>query len=237
MAFTTVFQRREYKYLLTKAQQKMILAAMEPHMTPDEFGRTTIRNLYFDTDDYRLIRRSIEGPVYKEKMRIRSYARAGQRDVVFVELKKKYHGVVYKRRLSLPQETALQWVQGGAIPKDTQIAREIDYFLRFYDSLKPKVFLAYDRQAYFCKDDRNFRVTFDENIRFRRDALTLDSDATGTPILDSNLVLMEIKSANSIPLWMIRVLSDAHIYKTSFSKYGTVYSAFIRPDKKEKLYA
>lgn len=110
MAYQTVFQRYEMKYLLTREQKSQVLAAMEPHMALDQYGRTTIRNLYFDTGSYRLIRRSIERPAYKEKLRVRSYSRAEPGSAVFVELKKKYRHVVYKRRVSLPEEQAMEWV-------------------------------------------------------------------------------------------------------------------------------
>lgn len=106
MAFQTVFKRYELKYILTAEQKEKVLHAMEPYMVPDQYGRTVIRNIYFDTDDYRLIRRSIEKPAYKEKLRIRSYSQAEPDSTVFVELKKKYKKVVYKRRISLPEEAA-----------------------------------------------------------------------------------------------------------------------------------
>lgn len=237
MGFVTVFKRYEYKYLLSTEQYQAVLSAMASYMQQDKFGRTTIRNLYCDTDNYRLIRRSIEGPVYKEKLRIRSYGRAGQEDTVFVEVKKKYQSVVYKRRLSLPQNVAFDWVQKEQRPADTQIAKEIDYFLHYYQTLTPKVFLAYDREAYFALDDSDFRVTFDHNIRFRQENLTLDGEADGTPILEDGLVLMEIKCSRNMPLWMVRTLSDTKIRKTSFSKYGTVYKNFLYPTEKEKHYA
>ena len=109
MAYQTVFKRYELKYLLTERQKKCVMEAMEPCMTPDAYGRTTIRNIYFDTADYRLARRSIEKPVYKEKLRIRSYEKASGASPVFVELKKKYKGVVYKRRISMPEREAMEW--------------------------------------------------------------------------------------------------------------------------------
>ena len=87
MAFQTVFKRYELKYMLTLEQKEKILEAMSPYMQLDKYGRTTIRNIYFDTDSYRLIRRSIEKPAYKEKIRIRSYAQATADSTVFVELK------------------------------------------------------------------------------------------------------------------------------------------------------
>ena len=129
-------------------QKEKILAAMAPYMIADQYGRTTVRNIYLDTDDYRLIRRSIEKPAYKEKLRIRSYAQAAADSTVFVELKKKYEKVVYKRRLALCQRDAMAWVCGtGACPVDTQISREIQYFMDFYGKLIPTVFLSYEREA------------------------------------------------------------------------------------------
>ena len=230
MAFQTVFKRYELKYLLTRAQKERILEAMEPYMALDKYGRTTIRNIYFDTDSYRLIRRSIEKPAYKEKLRIRSYKKADAESTVFVELKKKFDGVVYKRRLPLPEQDAMRWVTGLApCPVQSQIAREIDYFLQFYGRLSPAVFLSYEREAYFEKNGGDFRVTFDDNILCRREKLSLCQEVGGNSILDGELVLMEIKCSGGIPLWMVHTLSREKIYKTPFSKYGTAYRDLIFP--------
>lgn len=230
MAIQTVFQRYELKYLLTLEQKEAVLRAMEPYMTLDKYGRTTIRNLYYDTDTYLLIRRSIEKPAYKEKLRIRSYSRANPDSTAFVELKKKYKSVVYKRRISLPYAEAAAWLAGEAHPqKHTQIASEIDYFLAYYGSLRPTVFLSYEREAYHANDGSNFRVTFDDTILCRQDDLSLESDACGTPLLPEGTVLMELKCSGGIPLWMTHVLSEEKLYKTSFSKYGTAYRMLIFP--------
>ena len=205
---------------------------MQPYMQLDKYGRTTIRNLYFDTDDYLLIRRSIEKPIYKEKLRLRSYAQAGEEIPVYVELKKKYDDVVYKRRIATTNEQAIAWLcQGEKPPKDTQIAREIDYVRRFYENLKPRVYLSYQREAYYCTDGSDFRVTFDDDILCRQDALSLTEPAYGTPILPQDKVLMELKCSGAIPLWMSRFLSQEKIYKSSFSKYGTVYQMLIYPQQ------
>lgn len=233
MADQAVFQRFELKYMLTCAQREKILQAMAPYMRPDKFGRTTICNLYFDTDDYRLIRRSIEKPAYKEKLRLRSYGKATADSKTFVEMKRKYDGVVYKRRVSMPEAKAMDWLAGMQKPADTQINREIDYFLGFYQTLKPRVFLSYERQAYYAKDDSGFRITFDDTILCRQTDLSLQSAAYGTPILPEGKVLMEVKCAGGIPLWLTEVLSREKIYKTSFSKYGTVYQTVIYPKLKE----
>ena len=203
---------------------------MKPHMHPDEYGKTTIRNLYYDTDTYLLIRRSIEKTNYKEKLRIRSYSRASADSTVFAELKKKYNDVVYKRRLSLPNQEAMEWLSGEkSLAKHTQISNEIDYFLRFYGTLHPTVFLSYDREAYYSNDDTDFRVTFDDNILCRQTDLSLESEAYGTPILPENKVLMELKCSGGIPIWMTDILSREKLYKTSFSKYGTAYRTLIFP--------
>lgn len=230
MAVQTVFKRYELKYLLTLAQKETVLRAMRPYMTLDKYGRTTIRNLYYDTDSYLLIRRSIEKPAYKEKLRLRSYSRVDGDSTAFVELKKKYKSIVYKRRISLPYGEATAWLsREKRTDKHTQIANEIDYFLDYYGSLHPTVFLSYEREAYYCNDGSDFRVTFDDNILCRQGDLSLASEAYGTPILPEGKVLMEIKCSGGIPLWMTQVLSKEKIYKTSFSKYGTAYGMLIFP--------
>ena len=228
MAHQTVFKRYELKYMITEEQKSRILSAMEPHMRLDKYGRTTIRNIYFDTSDYRIIRRSIEKPIFKEKLRIRSYNRAQDGDDVFVELKRKYDGVVYKRRCALPLSDAIDWISGaGPRPRDTQIAREIDYFIGFYGPLSPSVLLSYEREAFYEIGGGDFRVTFDDRILARREDISLSSDSYGSELLSPGLVLMELKCSGGIPLWMVDLLSGERIYKTSFSKYGTAYRDII----------
>ena len=231
MAFQTVFKRYELKYMLTLEQKEKILEAMSLYMELDKYGRTTIRNIYFDTDNYRLIRHSIEKPAYKEKLRIRSYSQATADSTVFVELKKKYEKLVYKRRLPLFEADAMAWIcRENPCPVNTQISREIDYFIDFYGKLKPTVFLSYEREAYYDKGGGDFRVTFDNNILCRQTDVNLCSTTYGSPFLSEGKVLMELKCSGGIPLWMVEVLSRERIYKTSFSKYGTAYSTLIFPE-------
>lgn len=230
MAVQTVFKRYEFKYLLTADQKNRIVAAIEPYMALDKYGRTTIRNLYFDTDDFLLIRRSIEKPAYKEKLRVRSYSKAGENSTVFVELKKKYKKVVYKRRVTIPYSEAMDWLlKLNHCSKHTQICSEIDYFLEYYKNLHPTVFLSYEREAYYSKDKADFRITFDDKILCRQDNLSLTEDVGGEPVLEDGMVLMEIKCSGGIPLWMTHILSTEKIFKTSFSKYGTAYRNMIYP--------
>lgn len=230
MPFQTIFRRYELKYMITLEQKEKLMAAINAHMHPDKYGKSTIRNLYYDTDTYLLIRRSIEKPVYKEKLRIRSYERAKDDSNVFVELKKKYKGIVYKRRQATKNGDAMSWLAGDTHPENyTQITNEIAYFLKFYKNLEPKIFLSYEREAYFSNDGADFRITFDRNILCRTEDLTLDSEVYGTSILPPNKVLMEIKCSGGIPIWMSEILSKEKIYKTPFSKYGTAYKTLIFP--------
>lgn len=230
MAYQAVFKRYEMKYLLTLEQKQRVLDAMAPYMKLDKYGRTVIRNIYFDTENYRLIRRSIEKPAYKEKLRIRSYRQANPGEPVFVELKKKYKGVVYKRRLSMPEQAAMDWLGGDGNVEDSQIAREIDYFKNFYQGLRPTVFLSYEREAYYSLDGSDFRVTFDDHILCRQDGLSLSAEPGGRSISEEDKVLMEIKTSGGIPLWMTAVLTKEKIFKTSFSKYGTAYQTLLYPE-------
>ena len=235
MAIQSVFKRYELKYMITKDQKNAVLAALEPYMKLDKYGRTTIQNLYFDTDSYLLIRRSIEKPTYKEKLRIRSYGVALPESKVFVELKKKYKSVVYKRRVTLPYKDAIDWLCNNETNrKKSQISNEIDYFLDYYKTLHPTVFLSYEREAYYSCDGSDFRVTFDENILARTDGLDLTTSANGFEIPPSGMTLMEIKCSGGIPLWLTHTLSEQKIYKTPFSKYGTAYKTLIFPTLQQK---
>ncbi|MCM1191023.1 MAG: polyphosphate polymerase domain-containing protein [Butyrivibrio sp.] len=232
------FQRYEMKYLLSRKQKEAVLAAMEPYMELDDYGRTTIRNVYYDTDNYRLVRKSLEQPVYKEKLRVRSYGPVEPGDKVFVELKKKYEGVVYKRRIHIPEKAAMDYLAGRReAPEKSQISEEIDYFLQFYRTLEPKVFLSYEREAYYTREPGAFRVTFDEALLWRETDLSLEKGVYGTPLLKQGQTLMEIKTPGNIPLWMVKVLSEEEIRKTSFSKYGNAYTEIYNREKGELIYA
>ena len=222
MKIQTIFCRRETKYLITKKQMARVLEIMGDRIRPDEYGRSTICNLYYDTPDYLLIRRSIEKPAYKEKLRLRSYGTPKAGGKVFAEIKKKYKGIVYKRRITLPAEEEAN-AAAGLISDDSQIGREITYFFRRYAPLAPRVYLSYEREAFYGVDDRGFRITFDDNILARNTDLRLTDGSYGTSLLPEGMVLMEVKCEGALPLWMAKLISREKMYKTSFSKYGTAY--------------
>lgn len=220
------FKRYEKKYLLTPEQYRAMMLGMAFHMEPDEHPRYTICNVYYDTANDSLIRASLEKPVYKEKLRMRSYGVPGSRDTVFVELKKKYDGVVYKRRVTMEMQDAALYLYGARKGDGSQISREIDYFLRFYEPL-PKVFIAYDREAYAAADGGELRITFDTALRGRSDDVDLRLGDHGEPLLPDDLRLMEIKIPGAAPLWLARLLADNGIFSTSFSKYGAYYKQYV----------
>lgn len=230
MAYQNTFKRYEIKYLLTREQAQRLMEHMAPYMKLDKYGRTVIRNLYFDTDSYRLIRHSLEHPVYKEKLRVRSYDLASGDAQVFVELKKKYDHIVYKRRLTMPQDDALSWLAGSTeLAPESQIGQEIEYFRAYYGCLHPAVFLSYAREAWYSLDGSDFRVTFDDDILCRQDGLLLSREPGGASLLPDGRIMMEIKTSGGIPLWMTHFLAQERIFKTSFSKYGTAYEKLIYP--------
>lgn len=232
MSYQNTFKRYELKYLLTRKQKEIIQEAMAPYMEADAYGRSTICNIYFDTPDSLLIRRSLEKPVYKEKLRVRSYGRARADSTVFVELKKKYKLVVYKRRVNATEQEAMDYLCNGTpLPVQNQITEEIDYARELYRDLRPAVYLSYEREAFYGKEDRELRITFDENILWRDEDISLCAEVYGEPLLEHGYALMEIKIAEAMPLWLVKLLSDNHIYKTSFSKYGCAYTNMIKNEK------
>ena len=217
------FRRYEKKYWLTAAQQRLLLDRMQPYMRPDRYGQYTICNIYYDTPDYRLIRASLEKPVYKEKLRVRSYGVPEANGKVFVELKKKFDGVVYKRRVTTEiTQVGLLLSDGGHAADFGQIGREIGYFQSFYRT-EPKVFIGYDRLAFAGAEDEELRITFDTGLRWRESELDLRLGDYGAPILSDDRVLMEIKIPGTAPLWLSRLLSKIGAFPTSFSKYGACY--------------
>ena len=221
------FKRFEKKYLLSAEQCESLWRELAPRLEKDEYPESTVCSIYYDTDDYRLIRHSIDAPVYKEKLRLRSYNIPGPEDTVFVELKKKFKGIVYKRRVSMSAREATGWLAGrNPAPEDSQMTREIDWFLRSVQP-KPKVFLACDRLAFRGKEDPELRITFDRNIRWREEDLDLCAGDRGEPLLEAGQVLMEIKIPGAAPLWLAHLLSEQQLFPVGFSKYGTCYKEHI----------
>lgn len=226
----TIFERLETKYVLTKRQYTALHDYLTCKMKPDQYGTYTVASLYYDTDRFDLIRASIEKPVYKEKLRLRSYGVCERGKPVFLELKKKYKGIVYKRRVALTLEEARIFLEHGLAPeKNIQILDEIRYFLTLYP-VSEKAFICYDRTALLDADDDDLRVTFDSNIRFRQTELSLDKGNWGTGIFEKDQILMEIKTPTAIPLWLSHALSDLQIFPTTFSKYGFCYKQYLVND-------
>ncbi len=219
----TVFKRQEKKYLLSETEYKEILSAFVTYMQADDYGEYTICNVYFDTANDDLIRRSIEKPLFKEKLRVRSYGVPSAEDCVFLEIKRKCKGVVYKRRVSMTCAQLQVYLDTGQHPwTRSQIFSEIDYFMRMYMPV-PKLFLAYDRTAFRGREEPTLRVTFDKNIRYRRTELCLSAGDSGEYLLPQGQYIMEIKSDGAMPLWLCGILNDMRLYPVSFSKYGNIF--------------
>lgn len=220
----SIFKRVEKKYLLTGRQAEGLFSALGERAVLDEYGLHTVCNIYFDTKQNELVRRSIEKPVYKEKLRLRSYGIPTEESIVFLELKKKWAGTVYKRRIEMPLKTARAYLEQGRYPLeyDCQILREIDYVIHFY-ALLPRIFLAYDRQAYYLADQNTVRFTVDQRIRSREDVLDLTRGDEGMLLFDEDIRVLELKAPFALPKWFAALLSEMQIYPNSFSKYGSIY--------------
>lgn len=218
------FQRYETKYMLDEVQYQILMKEMKDRIYPDEFCKSTICNIYYDTPDFRLIRASLDKPVYKEKLRLRSYGVPTPNSKVFLEIKKKYQGIVYKRRVPMTLLEAEQYLSEGICPeKGGQILREIDWFCKFYRNLEPAVCLCYDREAYVDRENSDLRFTVDTNIRWRREQMELQAGDSGSSLLNEGQHLLELKVPGSMPIWLVQLLENLNINQTSFSKYGAVY--------------
>lgn len=217
-----VFQRVEQKYLLDKNIKDLFLDKINQMVEKDPYFESTICNIYFDNDDNELIINSLEKPTFKNKVRLRSYNVPNLDSRVYLEVKDKYKGVVGKRRCKMQLKDFYNYIDNGYV-KDEQIMKELDYYFNYY-KLKPFIFLAYDRQSYLGKGNKNLRITFDSNLRSRKDNLRLEYGDKGDYYFEDDKYIMEIKTLGSMPLWLTRILSELKIYPISFSKIGSIYS-------------
>lgn len=218
-----VFKRVEQKYLLTEEQFLLLQGVLDEYFEKDKYYNTTIYNIYFDNDNNDLIINSIEKPKYKEKIRVRSYGIPKIDSMVFFELKQKYKGIVYKRRVNLTLKEYLDYMKKNKFPKDNvQIMKEIDYYIKYY-KLHPYIFVGYDRISYYLKSDKNLRITFDNNLRSRTNDLKLKDSKENKMYFDDARYIMEIKCMYGLPLWFTKILSSNGIFPVSFSKVGNIY--------------
>lgn len=226
MKLKKAFERKETKYQLDQGTFAKFKQELSQHMDLDEFGLHTILSLYFDTPDYRMIQASMEKPKYKEKFRVRSYGVPDADGTVFLESKKKINGIVYKRRIPVPYLDCQAWQAGGSFPESPetpQINRELRWLFDQYQELRPRVLIAYDRMSFFCEADPDFRVTFDQRIRYRDEELELTRGSEGELVAPEVPVLMEVKAMGAYPLWFTQLLTKHHLHKSSFSKYAMTY--------------
>lgn len=228
-----VFNRYEYKYVLDQYQFKNIQKHIMLYMDEDAYNSINkgykIYNLYVDTIDNNMIRTSLAKPKYKQKLRLRSYNKfENSNDIIFIEIKKKVNGLVNKRRSKITYFDAVNFIKTGRIPEikeymNVQVLRELEYILMM-DSYEIKTEISYSRSAYFNKNDRDLRISFDSNINSTRHENIYFED---------NQYLMEIKAESSMPFWLSTYLSKNKIKSSSFSKYGRDFISTISTKKGE----
>ncbi|MCR4943723.1 MAG: polyphosphate polymerase domain-containing protein [Clostridium sp.] len=235
------FKRYEKKFILTKEQYDKFIPRILEFMEPDKHCRNgrnyNIYNIYYDTNNNDVIRHSISKPYYKEKLRLRSYKiPTSLDDEVFLELKKKINGIVTKRRVVITLGQAYEFLETRKRPENIdyvtkQIFNELEYYLS-NNTVYPKVYISYSRNAFFAKDNKDFRLTFDNSIQVRREKLSLEAGSFGRDLLGPEKFLMEVKILGAMPLWFSNILSDLSIYTTHFSKYGNEFMDYCKENKK-----
>ena len=227
-------KRFEVKYILDKQQLAFLREKLQGHMEVDRYGLTSIASIYYDTPDYRLIRTSIEKPLFKEKIRLRSYGIAPPGGTVFLELKRKYDGIVYKRRVVTTEESVNRFfAYEGNIAANGQIARELTYFRNYYKKLVPAILIMYDRVAYF-EPGGDLRLTLDQNPRYRTKDLNLSTSMEGTSLLPEGSAILEIKVQEAMPLWLTAILAEGNIRQGSYSKVGEAHKAQMKAILRER---
>ncbi|MCL1787878.1 MAG: polyphosphate polymerase domain-containing protein [Defluviitaleaceae bacterium] len=221
----SIFRRQEVKFVITDAQRGQIYDFVAGRIPPDVFGKYLVQSLYFDTDHWDVICTSIDKPLFKEKLRLRCYGVPNLHSTMYLELKKKYRGIVHKRRIAFPMaELEHKSVRDIAAADTTQVGRELNFYLQSMP-VHEKVHISYHRAAF--EDDSGLRITFDTDVRFRTNLLDYQHPDGGRPILPPGLTVIEVKTLGGIPMWLARAFSNLSIYPTSFSKYGVGYKKYI----------
>ncbi len=233
----SAFKRYESKFILDSSQYNLVLPALMEQMQPDQNCRDgsgyIINNIYYDTEDSRIIRHSLAKPYYKEKLRLRCYGGpAGPDSQVFLEIKKKIDGMVNKRRVELTLDQAQQFLNHGVYPgspdyMQRQVLKEIGCFLQ-RNEVKPVTYISYKRTALFGLNQPDLRITLDSDIITRREQLSLSVPRFGECLLPPGHHLMEVKVAHALPFWLAHLLAEHQVYPASYSKYGREYSQFRR---------
>lgn len=237
-ASQSTFARTEKKYLLPAQKFHDLWEGLQAHMRRDVFGETTINSLYLDTPTFYLIRQSIEKPIYKEKFRIRGYGSISSADLsVFLEAKKKFKGIVYKRRVEMSLHEAMDYVECGTRPYSLkrlepdkrfvaeQMMREFEWARTYYKKLQPAMLISCNRSSFVGIDEPDLRITFDTSVLWRDYELRLNTPRDGYYLIDPDCALMEVKCPRAMPLWLASLLDDVDAFPQSFSKYGTAYTS------------
>ena len=223
--YEATIMRVEHKFLMNGDQMKEFLKLASPHLKPDLYPSYDLFNVYYDTPDNSMIIHCLTHPQYKEKLRLRSY---GDSENAFLEIKKKFKETGLKRRINITETKAYDFIHGNEPLTDpSQIANEIK-FLVDSRGVEEKVFIAYHREAFSGVAEEDLRITFDTDICYRLDDLNLSKNGTETMLTKGDEVLLEIKVKDRYPLWLVKILSEMKLYRTSFSKYGMIYSELIR---------
>ena len=235
-----VFHRFEKKFILTHEQYAEIAQTLCARMKIDDNNKSGdmyhVRSLYYDTPHNSLISEALSTPRYKEKVRLRAYGKPQRDDIVFVEIKKKVNGVGSKRRIELPLNDAYMFLDCGRLPcsyedDKAQVMREIYAILsRNGMNLRPSALISYSRLALDGLEDKGLRITFDSDLRGQTHDLLLESEDRGTPIIDSEHVVMEVKAPAALPLWLTRQLSHRQTFARKFSKYRAIYQKTLKTE-------
>ena len=245
-------RRVEKKYLITRSEKATLLKALKKQLVHDEYYKEEILSLYLDTDNFDLAIKTIDRPEFREKVRVRAYNVPKRSTRIFFEVKTKLATnktkIGNKRRLIIPLKDFYSYMNTGKNleqiaasasnnnPQQIQVAKELDYLIKHYN-LRPKIIIVSNRTAFSGKNDPTFRLTFDENLRFRTTDLKLEKGSSGEKYFPSTPdpkrgIIMEAKTINAMPPWFVDEISRLKIYPTRFSKYGKIYQLITERNNK-----
>lgn len=221
------FKRKESKYIVDKKVFALLELDLKKYMVADDYAQSTITNIYFDNDRFEMIQDAIAKKYGREKVRMRVYdTNPSENSQAFLEIKQKENKIGFKYRLTSTPLAVMNYVEKGLVDQtitDEKVTSKLLALRERYGTIKPKMYISYDRVSFKGKEDKKVRVTVDQHLLYRADYVDMKKGKFGNHLLDPNKLIMEVKVPEEQPIWLVELLEKYQIEKQSFSKYGNAY--------------
>jgi len=230
---TLMASRFELKYLIPNKVALRVRDFVQQHLELDEYGVSQpnlsypVHSLYLDSDDWKIYWRTINGDRNRYKLRVRYYNN-DPATPVFFEIKRRCKDVILKNRCAVRRE-AVNQLLAGQLPEPSHLIspmpEDFDSIQRFLELMlelnaKPKMHVAYDREAYINSYNNEVRITMDRHVRCasRLDGL-LTTKMEDPYVCTNSTVILELKFTGRFPHWYRELVRTFDCFQCGAAKF------------------